>query len=87
MLYEVITKEELNIQINGDMFNDVDVDTISERITTMMEELFEKKMSQLDPQQRNEIERILYLQVLDPQWREHLYEMDVLKTGIGLRGS
>jgi preprotein translocase subunit SecA len=24
--------------------------------------------------------------VLDPQWRDHLYEMDVLKTGIGLRG-
>lgn len=81
-----LIKEELNIQINGDMFQDVDVDTINERITTMMEELYEKKMAQLDPQQRNEIERILYLQVLDPQWREHLYEMDVLKTGIGLRG-
>jgi preprotein translocase subunit SecA len=52
----------------------------------MMENLYQAKMSQLSAEQRQEIERILYLQVLDPQWRDHLYEMDVLKTGIGLRG-
>jgi preprotein translocase subunit SecA len=28
----------------------------------------------------------LYIQVLDENWREHLYQMDILKTGIGLRG-
>ncbi|MDC0933520.1 SEC-C metal-binding domain-containing protein, partial [Arcobacteraceae bacterium] len=28
----------------------------------------------------------LYLQVLDKAYREHLYSMDTLKTGIGLRG-
>jgi preprotein translocase subunit SecA len=55
-------------------------------ITEMMETLYEAKMSELVTEQRQEIERILYLQVLDPQWRDHLYEMDVLKTGIGLRG-
>jgi len=55
-------------------------------IRDMMENLYEAKMEPIDPEQRKEIERILYLQVLDPQWRDHLYEMDVLKTGIGLRG-
>ena len=55
-------------------------------IRAMMEHIYEEKMSVLDPEQRKEIERIIYLQVLDPQWRDHLYEMDVLKTGIGLRG-
>lgn len=43
-------------------------------------------MSIAAPDQRNEIERILYLQILDNSWREHLYSMDTLKTGIGLRG-
>ena len=43
-------------------------------------------MAPFDYEHRQEIERILYLQILDPQWRDHLYEMDVLKTGIGLRG-
>ncbi len=43
-------------------------------------------MSKLDSKQLHHIERILYLQVLDNAWREHLYQMDILKTGIGLRG-
>ena len=43
-------------------------------------------MSMVDSEQRNEIERMLYIQVLDENWREHLYQMDILKTGIGLRG-
>ncbi|MGQ0574724.1 MAG: preprotein translocase subunit SecA, partial [Pseudonocardia sp.] len=32
-----------------------------------------------------ELERQVLLQVLDRKWREHLYEMDYLKEGIGLR--
>ncbi|MDD2451405.1 preprotein translocase subunit SecA [Sulfurovum sp.] len=79
-------KEELNITIKGDPFNEADTEEITEKITNMMEDLYEEKMSVIDPDKRNEIERVLYLQVLDPQWRDHLYEMDVLKTGIGLRG-
>ena len=43
-------------------------------------------MSVLNEEQRKDIEKILYLQVLDNAWREHLYQMDILKTGIGLRG-
>jgi len=32
-----------------------------------------------------QLERQVMLQVLDRKWREHLYEMDYLKQGIGLR--
>ena len=32
-----------------------------------------------------ELERRVVLSVLDRKWREHLYEMDYLKEGIGLR--
>ena len=81
-----LIKEELHIQVDSGQFKDKDLEELTAMITRMMEELYEKKMSRLEPGQRQEIERILYLQVLDPQWRDHLYEMDVLKTGIGLRG-
>ncbi len=37
-----------------------------------------------DDQMRN-IERMVILPVIDTKWREHLYEMDYLKEGIGLR--
>jgi preprotein translocase subunit SecA len=81
-----LIEEELHIQVNSEQLKDKEMDELTAMITRMMEELYEKKMSQIEPEQRQEIERILYLQVLDPQWRDHLYEMDVLKTGIGLRG-
>ncbi len=58
------------------------IDFISEKL----EKYYEDKMSMVDSKQRNEIERTLYIQVLDENWREHLYQMDILKTGIGLRG-
>ena len=81
-----LIEEELNIRVDIDDFKGKDVEEITTMIREMLENLYEEKMSPLDPEQRKEIERILYLQVLDPQWRDHLYEMDVLKTGIGLRG-
>ncbi len=33
-----------------------------------------------------EVERFLLLQIIDQRWREHLYDMDYLREGIGLRG-
>ena len=81
-----LIKEELHIEVQAEQFKDKEVDEMTTMIRDMMENLYEAKMEPIDPEQRKEIERILYLQVLDPQWRDHLYEMDVLKTGIGLRG-
>ena len=79
-------KEELHIEVQAEQFKDKEVEEMTTMIRDMMVDLYERKMSEIDTEQRTDIERILYLQVLDPQWRDHLYEMDVLKTGIGLRG-
>ena len=81
-----LLREELFIDLDPKELEGKEADEIAEFIEGMMAYLYEAKMSMLDPEQRKEIERIIYLQVLDPQWRDHLYEMDVLKTGIGLRG-
>ncbi len=81
-----LIKEELNIEVDHKHFVDKEAEEITAMISEMMENIYEEKMSHITLEQRQEIERILYLQVLDPQWRDHLYEMDVLKTGIGLRG-
>jgi len=39
----------------------------------------------LGPEVMRELERRVVLSVLDRKWREHLYEMDYLQEGIGLR--
>ena len=65
---------------------DLNLSDLKEQILAQIASDYESKMSVLDAEQRGEIERIIYLQVLDSAWREHLYVMDNLKTGIGLRG-
>jgi len=81
-----LIKKEILIEVDHKHFADKEAEELISMIDEMMENTYESKMSQVDPAQRSDIERILYLQVLDTQWRDHLYEMDVLKTGIGLRG-
>uniref|UniRef100_UPI00261FB40F preprotein translocase subunit SecA n=1 Tax=Trebonia sp. TaxID=2767075 RepID=UPI00261FB40F len=46
---------------------------------------YDRREQELTPELMREIERRVVLSVLDRKWREHLYEMDYLREGIGLR--
>nr|WP_208382522.1 preprotein translocase subunit SecA [Microbacterium ulmi] len=46
---------------------------------------YAKRQETLGEAATRELERRVVLQVLDRRWRDHLYEMDYLKDGIGLR--
>ena len=81
-----VLQEELGTAFTPEELADKDYEDLKAYILEKLEKEYEAKMGVLDEQQRREIERILYLQVLDNAWREHLYQMDILKTGIGLRG-
>ena len=81
-----LLQEELGSAFTPEELADKEYEDLKSYIIEKLEKEYEAKMSKLDEQQRREIERILYLQVLDNAWREHLYQMDILKTGIGLRG-
>lgn len=79
-------KESFNAVVDKQEFQNKDYDALIEVLNQLLEQSYENKMAVLSKEQRSEIERIVYLQVLDNSWREHLYTMDSLKTGIGLRG-
>ncbi|MGB7402134.1 MAG: preprotein translocase subunit SecA [Arcobacter sp.] len=79
-------KEELNLELTLENIKSESFDDLQEKLLVIIKEVYEEKMSMAAPEQKTEIERILYLQILDNAWREHLYSMDNLKTGIGLRG-
>jgi preprotein translocase subunit SecA len=69
----------------------VSAEEVSDRIVQDAVQAYEKKEEELgtDPQSGTvvlrELERMVLLSLLDNQWREHLYEMDYLQEGIGLR--
>jgi preprotein translocase subunit SecA len=47
--------------------------------------VYQHREDELGTEQLREIERQVLLSVIDNRWREHLYEMDYLQEGIGLR--
>ncbi|EAH8089914.1 preprotein translocase subunit SecA [Campylobacter jejuni] len=77
---------ECSTQISEKDFENLSVIEMQDRLSQILENSYNEKMLRLEIKELRNIERILYLQVLDNAWREHLYQMDILKTGIGLRG-
>jgi len=57
-------------------------DTFYERIKAK----YEEKERQVGPELMLFHERMIMLQIVDTQWKDHLYALDHLKEGIGLRG-
>ncbi|MGL2815709.1 preprotein translocase subunit SecA [Helicobacter pylori] len=79
-----ILKEDFNAHVE---LEDLEkASPIEKFVAEKLKSDYENKMKALDSEQRSRIERIVYLQILDNAWREHLYTMDNLKTGINLRG-
>ena len=74
-----------------DMLNEVggrpglDQDFVLDRVLSDVEKAYEHREETLTPTVTRELERKILLSVLDRKWREHLYEMDYLQEGIGLR--
>ncbi|MER6442599.1 MULTISPECIES: preprotein translocase subunit SecA [unclassified Streptomyces] len=58
---------------------------ISESVKDDIHEQYAAREEQLGSEIMRELERRVVLSVLDRKWREHLYEMDYLQEGIGLR--
>jgi preprotein translocase subunit SecA len=46
---------------------------------------YERREEELGSEVMRELERRVLLEVIDRKWREHLYEMDYLQEGVGLR--
>lgn len=59
-------------------------DSLKEKITASMDEVYKAKADRIGPTIRA-LEKQVMLHVLDQLWKEHLLNMDHLRQGIGLR--
>jgi preprotein translocase subunit SecA len=64
----------------------VDRAELSERVMQAAMERYDAREGELGEELMGQLERYLILQIIDERWREHLYDMDYLREGIGLRG-
>jgi preprotein translocase subunit SecA len=83
-LFEII-KEEINLDLNMQDYSSYEFEELHEALVESIKKSYSDKMGVLEEDIQHEIERELYLKELDNAWREHLYAMDNMKTGIRLR--
>jgi len=83
-LYPVrITVEELEDFVGGR--DNLTTERVIETVTEDIHARYEEREAELGAEALRDLERLVVLSVLDRKWREHLYEMDYLRDGIGLR--
>ncbi|PSK97126.1 protein translocase subunit secA [Murinocardiopsis flavida] len=78
------TADEL-VEDNGGEISTITPDILIQRVTEDARSAYARREEELGAENMREVERRVILQVMDRKWREHLYEMDYLQEGIGLR--
>ena len=78
-----VSPESLSAEVGG--IANLDADLILNRILDDSKAQYTAREESLTAPVTRELERKVLLSVLDRKWREHLYEMDYLQEGIGLR--
>jgi preprotein translocase subunit SecA len=62
------------------------LDDLREKIITSFAAAYEKKEAESGVDAMRYLEKMVTLQVIDTQWKDHLLNIDHMKEGIGLRG-
>ncbi|MDQ6875286.1 MAG: preprotein translocase subunit SecA [Actinomycetota bacterium] len=78
------TVEDLERAAGGDR-SSLHTEFLVERLRADAHEAYDRREEELGAEVMRELERRVVLTVVDRKWREHLYEMDYLQEGIGLR--
>ena len=66
--------------------DDVSQDGLVELIQEKAEAVYTEKENEFGDQLMSDLQKFVFLQSVDNQWKDHLLSMDHLKEGIGLRG-
>jgi preprotein translocase subunit SecA len=82
----ILSQFGLDLESLGLNWDEINYDDLREKIVSTLKSIYEAKERLLGPARMREFERIIFLQVIDSQWKDHLLGMDYLREGIGLRG-
>ncbi|MGE3178861.1 MAG: preprotein translocase subunit SecA [Vicinamibacterales bacterium] len=74
------------IEVDDMTFDQMTSDEISDALWERIEGSYTEKETLVGREVLARVERDVMLQVVDTQWKDHLYSLDHLKEGIGLRG-
>jgi preprotein translocase subunit SecA len=66
-------------------FEEMRIAEIKDTVLEIMRKMYEEKEKSLGDSLARHLEQMILLQVIDTRWKDHLYAMDSLREGIGLR--
>ena len=84
-LYPISLRTDAVIEEAGGDKSGLTSDLLTELVREDAQACYDRREQELSSEVMREFERRVVLSVLDRKWREHLYEMDYLREGIGLR--
>jgi preprotein translocase subunit SecA len=79
-------KQKFGIKIDVNMSKIETKYEIENLLLDTANKAYEEKEKEIGEEELGKIEQILLLEKVDTKWKDHLYAMDYLKSGIGLRG-
>ena len=85
LLYPVGLTIDAVVDASGGSRAGLSADFLAAELVEDAERAYDAREAELGDEVTRELERRVILTVLDRKWREHLYEMDYLRDGIGLR--
>jgi preprotein translocase subunit SecA len=77
---------QFGVKIDIDELQGMLKQEIEDYINDLLQRRYKEKEELIGPENMREAERVIMLNVIDGQWKDHLLSMDHLKEGIGLRG-
>jgi preprotein translocase subunit SecA len=84
-LYPItVTVEDVEEEAGGERAQ-IDAEFLEAQLLEDAHAAYARREEELSSEAMRQLEREVLLQVIDRKWREHLYEMDYLQEGIGLR--
>jgi len=76
---------KFGLSLQEEKFDGLDAEGIKEQLASALLKAYELKEQGIGEDLMRNLERMVFLQIIDAKWKDHLYAMDSLREGIGLR--
>ncbi len=84
---EIMSQFGLNVnEVIKEDYQNLPQIEIRDTVLKHLKNMYREKEDLISSEQMRELERMIMLQIIDSQWKDHLLNIDHLKEGIGLRG-
>ncbi|MFH1440864.1 MAG: preprotein translocase subunit SecA [Candidatus Omnitrophota bacterium] len=78
-------KLRFNLEIDAAKIKDFSEGSLKDKLLDFIKKSYEDKEQGIGIELTRHLERMVFLQIIDTKWKDHLYAMDSLREGIGLR--